>query len=217
MRRERKITDLIEEGAVLLVDALFFLLGSFKAWTGRKPVPTARPSLLDRFVPYWIRRSAWIGFGVLLIVGAAVFARYLPEPTPAQPVPFSHHLHVTTKHLNCFFCHTSPDRSSNAGIPPVEKCLLCHNVIASRFSPIAKLRGYYQRNEPVPWVRVNYLPDFVQFTHESHLARRFDCSVCHGAVSMMDRLAPAHRFDMNFCVTCHWKNKGPDSCFVCHY
>jgi transglutaminase/protease-like cytokinesis protein 3 len=40
------------------------------------------------------------------------------------------------------FCHPNAAVSSNPGMPSVEKCLLCHNVIASNFQPIAKIKRY---------------------------------------------------------------------------
>jgi len=148
----------------------------------------------------------------VLIAVAGSFDRGLE-----QPVPFSHYVHATTKQLSCFFCHPYAAKSANAGLPPVEKCMLCHKVIASNFEPIAKLRGYYDRKEPIQWARVTALPDFVHFNHQSHIARGHDCSECHGDVKDMDRVTLAHRIDMNFCITCHRQNKASVDCFVCHY
>lgn len=159
-----------------------------------------------------------LAVGLAIIFGSATVARYQPHTAPAQPIPFSHRFHVSGKHLNCFFCHPSPTYSMNAGMPSVDKCLLCHNVIASNFEPISKIREYANRGKGIPWVRVNRVPDFVHFSHQAHLAKGFDCGVCHGDVSHMDRITPMHNnFDMDFCISCHWKNKAPDSCFTCHY
>jgi len=153
-----------------------------------------------------------------VIAAAARFVFAALYPGPRQPIPFSHRIHAATKQINCFFCHPSAARSSNAGLPPVEKCLLCHSVIASQFPPISKISDYYMRGKGMPWVRVNRLPDHVHFTHQAHVATgRFDCSRCHGDVREMDRVKIVHKFDMNFCVTCHRKNKAPVDCFTCHY
>ncbi len=170
-----------------------------------------------RRVPRWMRQAAGLGGITLIIMAAVVLPRYLTTPAPAQPVPFSHRLHVTQKKLDCFFCHTSATTSSNAGMPAAAKCLLCHEVIAARFWPIRKLTGYVDMGKPVPWVRVNRLPEYVRFSHEAHLAKRIDCGRCHGNVAAMDRVGQVHRFDMNFCVTCHWSRGASDSCYVCHY
>lgn len=152
---------------------------------------------------------------LLIIFGTERFLGAL-DRGPAQPIPFSHRIHVQTKELNCFFCHQFATRSSNAGMPPVNRCLLCHTVIASSFPPIAKIRWYYRRNEPIPWVRVGKVPDFVFFQHQPHLAMGFDCSRCHGNVRAMDRIKLVNKFDMNFCVTCHKQNGASVDCYMCH-
>ena len=136
---------------------------------------------------------------------------------PEQPIPFSHRIHAGTKHISCIFCHPNATRSSNAGMPPVEKCAFCHKVIATNFKPISKIFSYYDRNQPIPWVRVYVLPDFVRFNHQAHIAAGRDCGDCHGDVTGMDRIKVARKIDMNFCVSCHWKNKVSTDCYTCHY
>lgn len=169
-----------------------------------------------------IRTSRWVKtilIVVLLLLAATFVTKYvsaLLDKGPEQPIPFSHRIHVTTKELNCFFCHPTPTISSNAGMPPVEKCLLCHNVIASNFAPIAKIRQYGDRKQGIPWVRVGIVPDFVFFSHQPHLARRFDCGRCHGNVAAMDRIQQVNDFTMGFCVDCHNANGGPNDCYTCH-
>jgi len=172
-----------------------------------------------RFLRFWTARRILklVGFVAVAWIGVLIFGHYYTAPPPAQPVPFSHYVHVTTKKLNCFFCHSNAMRSDHAGLPAVEKCYLCHKVIASKFTPIAKVVGYYNRKEPIPWKRVYVVPDFVHFSHQAHLAKRFDCGECHGNVAQMDRVGLAQKIDMNWCVTCHWRNKGPDGCVTCHY
>jgi len=152
-----------------------------------------------------------VAIGVLLLLPVAV------DRGLAQPIPFSHRIHVKTKRVNCFFCHPSAMRSANAGMPALEKCLLCHRVIASNFEPIARIRSYYARNQSPRWNRVLRLPDFVRFSHQPHLAVGHDCGECHGNVAEMDRVKPAYKIDMNFCITCHRRNKATTDCFACHY
>lgn len=170
-----------------------------------------------RAIPFWVRGVMLLVLGLVVGISAAVFARYYLPPAPSQPIPFSHRFHVSSRKLSCFLCHPSAMRAANAGVPAVEKCMLCHLEIIPNFPPIRKLRGYYFGSKPVPWVRVNRIPDYVHFSHQPHIARGFDCSKCHGNVKAMDRVGQAYRLDMNFCVTCHWRSKGPDSCFTCHY
>lgn len=170
-----------------------------------------------RRMPLWARIISIVVSIVAIVIISTILIPQALQPGPAQPIPFSHHLHVTTKQLNCFFCHNTAAISKNAGMPPVRKCLLCHNVIAAKFRPIAKIHTYYNQNKAIPWVRVYRLPEFVQFQHQPHIARGFDCSECHGNVAQMDRITAVHQLNMRFCVSCHWKNKAPDSCFTCHY
>jgi hypothetical protein len=159
--------------------------------------------------------TAIIALAVIVGLRAALSSEYYRGP--AQPIPFSHRLHASTKQINCFFCHQYASVSSNAGVPPESKCLLCHNVIASRFPPISQIARYKGLGQGIPWVRVNGLPDFVQFSHQCHIARGHDCSECHGNVKSMDRIVQVKRMDMNFCVTCHWQNKASVNCYICHY
>jgi hypothetical protein len=155
----------------------------------------------------------------IIIVGAisAGISLATLDRGPAQPIPFSHRIHADTKQINCFFCHPYASESSNAGIPPVEKCLLCHSVVASQFGPIHKIQEYDLRREGIPWVRVNKLPEFVRFNHQCHIAGGHDCGECHGDVKAMDRVRPVKKFDMNYCVTCHRQNKVTVDCYTCHY
>ncbi|MDO8683399.1 MAG: cytochrome c3 family protein [Armatimonadota bacterium] len=153
---------------------------------------------------------------LLLAMGLGLYLQSL-RAGPAQPIPFSHNLHVTSKKLNCFFCHPYATESSNAGMPPVEKCLLCHNVIAAQWEPIAKIHKYKRMGKGIPWVRVNKVPDFTHFSHQAHLAREFDCGVCHGNVAEMDRVYQANKFTMGFCVDCHKENNASIDCYTCHY
>jgi hypothetical protein len=136
---------------------------------------------------------------------------------PAQPIPFSHRIHATTKQISCFFCHSYASRSSNPGIPSVDKCLLCHKVIATRFAPIHKIQLYDLREKGIPWVRVYQLPHFVHFTHQAHIAAGRDCGECHGDVKAMDRIRLPRTINMDFCTSCHRKNNASVDCVTCHY
>jgi hypothetical protein len=167
-----------------------------------------------------------ISFVVVLIAVIAASSIVLGRQArlgPPQPVPFSHRVHAGTKQLSCFFCHNSALSSGNAGLPPVEKCVLCHKVIASQWRPLRDVLSSYDKKKPIRWVRVNRLPDFVHFSHQAHLTnttdwgKRFDCSACHGNIKAMDRVRTVHQFNMKFCVDCHWKNNFSVSCYTCHW
>lgn len=165
-------------------------------------------------------RWAVILLSIAAIIAAAWLIHYgaYPYPVgPEQPLPFSHHIHAGVRQISCLFCHDSADRSKNAGMPEVRKCLLCHNVIITAFEPIQRLHAYFDRKQPVPWARVYDLPDYAHFNHQMHLAGGIDCGQCHGDVKNMDRIIQAMPMEMGFCIDCHRKYDAPVSCTTCHY
>lgn len=170
-----------------------------------------------RRLPRWPTIAA---AAVLLLCAAAALI-YLDILYPAgtgarQPIPFSHRVHVQVKRISCFICHGEAARSSRAGIPPLETCLLCHSRIIRSYPYIAWLRGQVALNQPVVWERVNWVPEFVYFEHSLHIRRGIDCGHCHGEVSQMDRVVPALKFEMGFCIRCHKENRVTSDCFTCH-
>ncbi len=158
--------------------------------------------------------SLLAALALVLLSGQLLFPY---EVGPEQPLPFSHYVHVGERNINCFFCHNTADRAQDAGMPPVSKCLLCHNVIIPQFPPIRELHGYADRSEAIPWVRVYRKPDYVRFTHEMHLNAGHDCGECHGDVRHMDRIQVALPIRMGNCTECHRRNGAPVECTTCHY
>jgi hypothetical protein len=149
---------------------------------------------------------AWWGYG-------AFYERSLG---PKQPIPFSHRVHAGDKKIGCPVCHSTAPVADRAGIPPMETCMLCHRRIAINYPPIADLRERYFANRPVEWVRINWVPEFVYFTHRVHIHRGIDCGHCHGDVKGMDRVYAVQKFEMGFCIECHRKNGATHDCFTCH-
>jgi len=171
-----------------------------------KRVPRARMEILFA-----------LATGLLLLATAAAYSFYYPTRLPpAQPVSFSHHVHVTVKQLSCVFCHPGAIDTARSGVPPLETCLLCHSRIIPDHPEIRKLRAAYESGQPVEWVRVNALPRFVYFVHEAHLRGGFDCGRCHGDVAAMDRVDLVHNFTMGFCVQCHRDENFSHDCTICH-
>ncbi len=60
--------------------------------------------------------------------------------------------------------------------------------------------------EPIEWVRVHHLPDFVYFDHRSHVARDIACETCHGPVQAMERMQQYSDLTMGWCIDCHRSN-----------
>ncbi|MFO0985120.1 MAG: cytochrome c3 family protein [Planctomycetota bacterium] len=57
--------------------------------------------------------------------------------------------------------------------------------------------------QPIEWVRVHHLPDFVYFDHRPHVARGLACETCHGPVQSMERVRQESDLSMGWCVNCH--------------
>jgi len=137
---------------------------------------------------------------------------------PPQPIAFSHQLHAGDNRIPCQHCHIYARRSIVAGVPSVARCINCHNGIASRTPELEKLFGYWQRGEPIPWVKVHDLPDFVYFSHKRHVRAGLDCQLCHGPVETMVRVARRQSLQMGWCLSCHRQREvehGTD-CWTCH-
>jgi hypothetical protein len=65
--------------------------------------------------------------------------------------------------------------------------------------------------EPLEWVRVHNLPDFVAFDHSVHVARDVACQTCHGPVQAMERVRQEQDLSMGWCVSCHRENAADPS------
>ncbi len=81
---------------------------------------------------------------------------------------------------------------------------------------VQKVMSYWNNKESIPWVRVNRVPDFVYFTHETHIANNVDCSSCHGNVATMDRITQPQPLTMGWCINCHRSRGAPTDCWTCH-
>lgn len=161
---------------------------------------------------------------------------------PRQPIFFSHLIHAGSYRIDCQYCHSDARRSPTAGVPSVEKCLGCHKIIGAQDNPeIRKIHQYWERREPIPWVRVFKIPEFTYFPHKPHVQAGLACQGCHGAIQQMRvvgartgpslvndlqnliGLRPAPRpLTMGWCVDCHREQnaKGrpaPLDCVACHH
>jgi hypothetical protein len=169
------------------------------------------------------RGRAWLSLLLVLAMAATTAATvggyYFYFPAAAgqeQPIPFSHRVHVTDKHISCIMCHNGVAAAGEAGIPPLETCMLCHSKIIIDHPKIKILREHYVAGEPIEWQRVNHLQEFVYFDHEVHVRAGFDCSKCHGNVPQMDRIVPQPEFTMGFCRDCHAEQNFSHDCLICH-
>jgi hypothetical protein len=195
-------------------------------------------------------RSLTLLAGLLFFAGSHA-ADALPKlttpddvgPAIEQPIEFPHFRHAGDAkdggmQINCMYCHTYARRSMVAGIPPIQKCIGCHQSIDSvRDKPrIKKLFEYWDAKKAIPWKKVHDLPDFVRFNHERHIQRFYFqqdrpyqevCGYCHGNVKTMTVAQRQKPLTMGWCAACHQKDHpvsanssktghGPNDCFTCH-
>ncbi len=135
----------------------------------------------------------------------------------AQPIAFSHAHHVGEIGIDCQFCHAYARRGPVAGIPSVQRCVGCHRVVLSEQPEILKVLEYWENEEPIPWVRVHDLPDYVRFAHKPHIRAGVDCAECHGNVEEMHAAVQVESLSMGWCLSCHKERDVTRDCLACHY
>ena len=128
--------------------------------------------------------------------------------TPVQPVPFSHRIHAGELGLDCRYCHNFVERSGFANIPTAQTCMNCHNQIKTQSPLLAVVRESAKTGQPIPWVRIHQVPDFVYFNHAAHINRGVSCVECHGRIDQMDVVQHVKPLSMGFCLNCH-RNPAP--------
>ncbi len=127
---------------------------------------------------------------------------------PEQPIPFSHKLHAGQKQIPCEYCHSSARRSTSAGVPSLSTCMGCHRVVKPQSPLIQKITEHFEKNEPMEWVKVHDLPDFVRFSHMPHVkGAGLACQECHGPVETMDKVSMEAPLQMGWCISCHIKHQ----------
>jgi hypothetical protein len=129
--------------------------------------------------------------------------------TVEQPIPFSHDHHVSGLGIDCRYCHTAVETSSNAGIPPTATCYNCHRLIWNDAPMLAPVRESYRTGQPLTWNKVHDLPDFVYFNHSIHVAKGVGCVSCHGRIDRMKLVYQASSLQMSWCLDCH-RNPEPN-------
>lgn len=153
-----------------------------------------------------------VAFGIFLLPGRGV------GYAPSQPIPFSHKLHAGDRKIQCLYCHSNVDKSAHANVPSSAVCMNCHRVVKTESPWIQKLTEMYDKNEPVQWVNVHVLPDYVYFNHQRHIQRGVSCETCHGNVAAMEKVEQVNPLTMGWCVSCHRQpeNQAPLNCNTCH-
>lgn len=138
--------------------------------------------------------------------------------SPDQPIPFSHKLHAGERKIPCQYCHSSARRSISSGVPPTNTCMGCHRFVKTDSEYIKYITEKYKKNEPIEWVKVHDLPDFVRFSHQIHVTGAgLECQACHGPVEEMERVEQIAPLQMGWCLDCHRKKDANIDCITCHY
>lgn len=146
--------------------------------------------------------------------GAQIATGGIEADALEQPIPFTHHRHVTVLGMDCQYCHADARRSIHGGVPAVEVCMGCHQYVFTDSPQIQKIHTYWQEKEPIPWQKVHDLPDYVHFDHHRHVRGGVQCVECHGQVPLMGEWpeGDAERADvmwreaslqMGWCLDCH--------------
>jgi mono/diheme cytochrome c family protein len=168
--------------------------------------------------------GAWFVYGYLMQVG--VDQNY----APIQPIHYSHKIHAGDNGIDCKYCHSSARTSKHSGIPSLNVCMNCHKNIAEFVgdkdstyveytkefytAEIQKLykavgwdkekQAYTGKTEPVKWVRIHNLPDFVYFNHAQHVTvGGIECQKCHGPVETYEIQKQFAPLTMGWCINCH--------------
>jgi menaquinone reductase, multiheme cytochrome c subunit len=154
---------------------------------------------------------------ILLSAAAAVtVTAYLFRPEradvgyrPVQPVPYSHKLHAGNLGLDCRYCHFTIEVSAYAAIPSTETCMNCHTRVKAESPQLQLVRESYATGQPIPWVHIHKLPDYVYFNHRAHLNAGVSCVTCHGRVDQMAEVHQVKPLSMAWCLECH-RNPAPE-------
>jgi hypothetical protein len=163
-----------------------------------------------------------LGLVVLVVAGGAVWGIHQTQVPPPQPIQFPHNLHVSLG-IQCLYCHPGALRGPSPGLPTEAKCYGCHQQITVKNAELNKLFTYVKNNQPINWVPVAILPDFVYFSHRPHIAAGLNCEDCHGEVSQMTVAVP-QKMNMGWCLNCHRSRFKDDpvmltkltDCVTCH-
>ena len=184
--------------------------------------------MIERFIDWLKQPLGLIAVGIVLlgVFSFVAFGISYFQRSPEQPIQFPHLRHVKVG-IQCLYCHPSAARGPSAGIPSQSKCWGCHQqmAITQTSALLAPLRDAVAKGEPIKWVPVAMVPDFVQFNHRAHIAAGQNCENCHGDMTKVTIAENPQVFNMGFCLSCHTKVAGEDQellirltdCGTCHY
>ncbi len=127
---------------------------------------------------------------------------------PVQPVPYSHAMHAGKLGIDCRYCHNTVENAAFAALPPTQTCMNCHARVRATSDKLVPVRESFASGQPVPWIKVHDLADYVYFNHSAHVRRGVGCVECHGRVDKMDVVTQIAPLSMGWCLDCH---RNPDA------
>jgi hypothetical protein len=93
----------------------------------------------------------------------------------------------------------------------------CHASIKKDSPLIQKLAAFHTEGKRVPWAPVYRIPDYVFFSHKTHLAvGGVTCENCHGPVQTRDVMRRERDISMAACMDCHRATNASNHCLLCH-
>jgi mono/diheme cytochrome c family protein len=172
---------------------------------------------------FFLLASAYFVYGYFMQIG--IDQGY----EPVQPIHYSHRIHAGDNGIDCKYCHSSARESKHSGIPSLNVCMNCHKSIyevapetlaegaaigVDYNAEIKKLykavgwddaeQKYTGKSQPVKWVRIHNLPDFVYFNHSQHVSvAGVECQTCHGPIEEMEVVSQFAPLTMGWCIDCH--------------
>jgi len=168
------------------------------------------PKSIDRYI-----KLSFVALSLCAVIGVSG-AYYFGGPdylktgySPKQPVPYSHKLHAGNLGMDCYYCHYTVYKAAYAAIPPSEVCMNCHARVKPASALLEPVRHSYMTGEPVPWVKVHRLADYVYFNHSAHVTAGVSCVSCHGRIDQMVEVKQVKPLNMGFCLDCH-RNPAPN-------
>lgn len=122
---------------------------------------------------------------------------------PEQPVEYSHAFHAGQLGMDCRYCHNHVEQSPHANVPPTQTCMNCHSQVATGSAKLLPVRESWATGVPLQWVKVNHIPDYVQFSHAAHVNVGVGCESCHGRIDQMEVVEQVSPMSMGWCLDCH--------------
>ena len=116
---------------------------------------------------------------------------------------YSHAIHAGQLGLDCRYCHNAVEKSWYANIPASSVCMNCHSQVLKDDPKLALVRESYATGQPIPWIQIHKLPDYVYFNHSVHVNRGVGCVECHGPINQMEEVYQSKPLSMSFCLDCH--------------